>query len=343
MLTAFAAASGYLPSASCDLAARLHAAAAQIHSLYLQAQWVLDQSFPQTAQGIYLERHAAMRGLFRSVASRSAGYLRFGISTAARDDLLIPAGTVCMTAGGIRFETAEEALLPVGALYVDVPAIAAEPGSSGNVAPGTVTIMSAMPVGIRQCTNPDFFTGGTDAEDDDTLRQRLLDTYQRLPNGANAAYYEQIALSWPGVAAAKAVGRPRGIGSVDLYLATEEGLPGGELLSEIHSFLQAQREISVDLQVKAPTPAKVNITAFIQPAEGYEYTDALAEAETALQRFFTGELLGQGVTLARLGNILYQLKSISNYRITSPSSDLAAEDTVLPVPGEFLIMEWEDE
>ena len=60
MLTIFAQASGYLPSASCDLAARLYAAAAQIHSLLLQAQWVLAQSFPQTAQGLLAHRDGAV-------------------------------------------------------------------------------------------------------------------------------------------------------------------------------------------------------------------------------------------------------------------------------------------
>ena len=63
MLSVFGEASGYLPSASCDLAARMYAAAAQIQGLYLQAQWLLDQSFPQTAKGEYLERHAQLRGL----------------------------------------------------------------------------------------------------------------------------------------------------------------------------------------------------------------------------------------------------------------------------------------
>ena len=89
MLTIFAQASGYLPSTSCDLAARLYAAAAQIHSLLLQAQWVLAQSFPQTAQGEYLERLAALRGIRRSVATCATGSLRFGVSDAVSGDLTI--------------------------------------------------------------------------------------------------------------------------------------------------------------------------------------------------------------------------------------------------------------
>ena len=111
MLAAFSEKSGYLPHSSCDLAARLYAAAAQLQALYHQARWVLDQSFPQTAQGAYLDQHAALRGLSRAVATRAAGVLRFGVSAAASGDLPIDAGTVCMTADGVRFATTEDAVL----------------------------------------------------------------------------------------------------------------------------------------------------------------------------------------------------------------------------------------
>ena len=163
MLSVFGEASGYLPSASCDLAARMYAAAAQIQGLYLQAQWLLDQSFPQTAKGEYLERHAQLRGLSRGIATCAAGVLRFGLSTAVGSDLTIKSGTVCMTAAGVRFATTDQAALKSGLLYVDVPAVALEPGKKGNVAAGSVTIMAAMPVGITACTNPAAFSGGDDA------------------------------------------------------------------------------------------------------------------------------------------------------------------------------------
>ena len=89
MLAVFGEASGYVPSRSCDLAARLYAAAAQIQGLYLQAQWLLDQSFPQTAAGEYLDRHAQLRGIRRSVATCAEGTLRFGVSRAVGGDLTI--------------------------------------------------------------------------------------------------------------------------------------------------------------------------------------------------------------------------------------------------------------
>jgi uncharacterized phage protein gp47/JayE len=197
-----------------------------------------------------------------------------------------------------------------------------------------------MPAGVRTCVNPEAFVGGDDAESDDELRQRVLDSFQRLPNGANAAYYEQTALSFPGVAAATAVGRPRGVGSVDVYIATNAGVPGDELLSEVQDYLQKRREISVDLQVKAPETAPVNVTVAVLPAKSGGFTAACAAVDQALRELFTGELLGQGLTLAKLGDAVYHAEGVSNYRITSPSADIAASSTILPTLGTVTIKEW---
>ena len=119
---AFGGRAGFVPEDSCDLAVRLWAAAAQIQALGTQAEWVLDQSFPQTAQGIYLDRHAAMRGLARTPATRAAGVLRFRVDTAPVADLTIPADTVCMTADEVRFRTTEAAVLAAGTLSADAVA-----------------------------------------------------------------------------------------------------------------------------------------------------------------------------------------------------------------------------
>ena len=341
MLEVFAQESGYLPASSCDLAARLYAAAAQIQGLLFQAQWILDQSFPQTAQGEYLERLAALRGVTRSIATCATGILRFGVSSIVSQDLTIRSGSTCMTSDGIRFATTDDAVLPAGSLYVDVPAMALEPGKAGNVAAGTVTIMAAMPVGIRACTNPEPFSGGDDAEDDDSLRRRVMDSFVRLPNGANAAYYEQVALSFPSVAAAKAVGRPRGIGTVDVYIATDAGLPDEELLEAIRSYLQDRREISVDLQVLAPQEQAVDIQVAVKCAQGYAFSEAKAQVEASLRAMFTGSLLGREVTMASLGDLLYHLDSIDNYRFSTPAADVPASPTVLPRLGTLTITEWE--
>ena len=165
----FAQRAGFVPSEGCDSAVRLYALAAELQSLLMQADWVLDQSFPQTAQGMYLDYHAETRGITRGAAEKAVGTLRFAAADKVTAACPIEKGTVCMTAEGVRFETTEDAAIAVGSQWVDVPAQAVEAGAGGNVIAGTVTLLSAMPVGVVQCTNPAAFSGGCDAESDEAL------------------------------------------------------------------------------------------------------------------------------------------------------------------------------
>ena len=341
LLAAFAQRAGFTPEEGCDLAVRFWAAAAQIQALGIQADWVLDQSFPQTAQGIYLDRHAAMRGLVRLPAAKAVGTLQFSVKLPPAADITVSEGTVCMTEAGTRFQTTQAGVLAAETLSVEIPAEALEGGTAGNAAPGAICIMTACPVAITACTNPKAFSGGSDMEDDEALRRRILESYQRLPNGANAAWYEQTAIGYEGVGAARAVGRARGIGTVDVYVAEERGLPAAEVLEGLQAELQEKREIAVDVQVKAPTVREVDVTVTVAPAEGADFEAVKAAAEKTLTTFFTGRLLGKAVRLAELGSRLYALEGVENYRFTAPAADVAADDTVLPVLGALTVTEME--
>ena len=339
LLTAYAQRTGTALAEDCDLAVRFYAAAAQLQALDIQAWWVLDQSFPQTAQGTYLDGHALMRGLSRRAAAKAVGTLRFSINSPATVELTIAAGTACMTAGEVRFQTTADAVLAAGELSVDVPAEALESGAVGNVPPGSVTILTACPVGITGCTNPAAFAGGSDPEDDESLRARVLESYLRLPNGANAAWYEQTAMSHQGVAAAQAVGRARGIGTVDVYIATEAGLPDAELLEEVQADLQEKREIAVDVEVLAPEAESVNVTVQVAPADGVSFETVKALVEQTVAVLFTGELLGKPLLLAELGSRIYAVEGVENYRITAPTADVAGGEGVLPLLGTLTVTE----
>ena len=341
LLTAFAERAGFVPEEGCDLAVRLWAAAAQLQSLGIQADWVLDQSFPQTAQGQYLDYHGQMRGLARVPAAKAAGALRFFVDAPPVTDMVISAGTVCMTADGVRFQTAADGILKEGSLHTDIPAEAVEGGAQGNAAAGTVVILTACPVAVTGCTNPEPLTGGRDAEADEAYRSRILDSYRRLPNGANAAWYEQTAMNYEGVAAATAIGRARGIGTVDVYVATARGVPGEELLAGLQAELQEKREIAVDVAVKAPEVQAVNVAMEIAVNEGVAFAELKAEAERTITAYFGGELLGRAVCLAELGSRIYALSGVKNYRFLVPEADVAANKTVLPVLGTLTVTEME--
>ena len=74
MRAIFAEEAGFVPNDGCDAMVRLYALASEVQSLLAQADWVLDQSFPQTAVGQYLDYHAETRALTRLPAAKAAGF-----------------------------------------------------------------------------------------------------------------------------------------------------------------------------------------------------------------------------------------------------------------------------
>ena len=339
MLACFGEETGLEPREGTDLSARMYALAAQVYALYVQADWVTRQAFPQTAEGEYLDYHAQLRSLERKPALPAQGTVRFTAGEAAQSDRSIPEGTVCMTAGLVRFATTQAAVLPAGELTVDVPVQALEPGTAGNVSAQTVVSMAVAPMGIASCTNPQAFAGGADGEGDEELRARILDTFRRLPNGANAAFYEQGALSFDQVAAAAVIPKPRGLGSVDVIVSTLAGTPGEELLEQLQDYFEQRREIAVDVQVKAPTPVTVNVAVQVKAKGGWDKTQVLDQVEGALEGWFDGKLLGQDVLLARLGSLIYGCDGVENYAVSAPAADLAVDADELPVLGTLSVEE----
>lgn len=322
-----------------DMALRLRAAAEQLEALWVQAEFTAAQSFPQTAAGKYLDYHAQARGLTRGAAVRASGRIRLSVGSALGYDMTIPAGTECMTAGETAFVTTAPATVTAGALYAEAAAQAAEAGPGGNVPAGSIVVMTAPPTGVVSCVNTAAFSGGAGEESDDALRARVLSSYKTLPNGANAAYYESRALAAEGVAAVKVLPKKRGVGTVDVIVASQAGMPSSQLVSSVQAALDAEREICVDIAVSAPAANAVNVAAAVKPAAGHAFADVAAAVESAVSALFSGALLGCGVLRARLGSVIYSVPGVENYVLTSPAADVGASPSALPVMGTVTITE----
>lgn len=339
MVADFQARTGLTASADGELAVRFYAVAAQLHALYLQGEWTAAQCFPQTAAGEYLDLHAALRGITRKEATHAEGNLRFSVQRAGNDRRTIPAGTVCMTGGLVRFETTQEGVLAAGETAVDVPARAVEPGTAGNAAAGTILTMAVAPAGIEACTNPGPFSGGEDDEDDESLRARVLETYRRLANGANAAFYEQKAMAFDEVAAVTVLPRNRGVGTVDVVIATQAGVPGTELVERVQTYFEEVREIAVDVAVSGPVERTVDIKIQVRTAENRDGAVVRGAVEQTVLNWFNGQRLGKQILRARLGELVFSVDGVENYCVVEPPADVDIAGNELPVLGTLTVEE----
>ena len=338
----FQAQTGQSAGGSSELAVRFYAVAAQIFSLYVQAEWTRRQCFPQTAQGEDLDKHAKLRGIARRKAVKAEGTVRFYVDEAREADTRIPKDTVCMTAGGIRFLTAAEGLIPAGEGWCEVPVLAAEPGASGNVGQGTIVYMALPPTGVAACANPEALSDGQDEEGDEALRERVLASFTRLANGANNAFYHQAAMAFDGVAAVTVLPRNRGVGTVDLVPAAQAGAPGEELLEAMQSYFDRVREIAVDVKVMAPTLETVDVWVKLWVQEGRDYQAVAAAVRQRLELWFSGERLGRPLLRAQLISLIYGVDGVANCRLAEPEADMALDSVTLPVLGELTIENGEE-
>ena len=133
------------------------------------------------------------------------------------------------------------------------------------------------------------------------------------------------------VAAAKAVGRARGIGTVDVYIAAQAGAPTAELCAAVAAALESKREIAVDLRVLAPSSRTMDLSAEIAVKPGYTYAEVCEQVEAALRAQFTGLALGRDVLCARLSALILGVEGVANCHLLAPANDVPIAATELPV------------
>lgn len=339
LVTEFQNRTGLSAGGNGDLAVRFYAVAAQLSGLYAQADWIERQCFPQTATGGSLDLHAQERGLERREAVKASGKVRFLAGQERTEPSVIPMGTVCMTADGARYLTTRAGTVGLEEGSIDLPVIAAQAGAAGNAEAGRIAYMVLPPSGIIGCTNPEAFTNGADREEDEALRARILATYRRLANGANAAFYRQEALAFDGVAAATVIPRSRGIGTVDVVVAAEGGMPDESLLQALQTHFDGVREIAVDVLVIPPARRDVNITIVLKAANGYTFQQISRTVTKTLEDWFTGGLLGNVVLQAQLNAMVFGTEGVANCAVTIEGGDVTTDDLTLPCLGTLTITE----
>lgn len=306
-----------------DIAIRLKVLAGEIYNAKVNIEWIKKQMFIGTATGERLDYFAKQRGLERKPAQKAQGEITFFISEPIDHTIIIPKGSVVATTDEIprRFVTIEEEEITQGNTLVSVLAEAEKPGSNGNAALSEVTVPVNVPSEIEWVKNRMPYEGGSDEESDDELRERIRDSYLRLPNGTNAAYYEQLALTVDGIAKAKAVGKARGYSTVNVYV----GGDGREcVLAEVNSaqkLISSQRELNVDVLV-----TKASLVSFDLDVTVYKRTEFLdseikQKCKAAFEEFIRKLGIGEKLYLSALGKALLDTGCILNYEFNVEMMD----------------------
>lgn len=245
-----------------DLGLRMQVVAGELATAYTQLDFYKKQLLPQTATGEYLAHHAACRGITAKTQAAATGTLTFSRTTPATQAITIPIGTVCTASGGsgVLYTTTESGTLTAGNTSLSLPAQAVESGKHTNIKAGAVNTIVGGIAGIETVTNPNPFTGGAEAEADETLRARLLSSFVKVSTGANRQFYEDLAQSVPGVHSAQAVANGT---QVTVYVTDIFRMTSDALIAEVQQVLDAAKALGVTVSVQRPTYQSQTIAATV--------------------------------------------------------------------------------
>ena len=216
--------------------------------------------FPMWAWGQWLDLHGVSAKVTRKQASRASGHVTV-VGTAGT---IIEEGTVFCTEGttdveSVEFATTEEATIPEQGT-VDIPVASVLTGASYNVTRNTVTLQKQPNKNVTSVTNENPIRGGTDEEDDDTYRERILEKLRSAEVsfvGCDADYV-RWAKEVSGVGSAVVEAEWKGPGTVKVVVADPDGSAvGEETLQAVEDYIVSPKDRMKRL---APIGASVMIS-----------------------------------------------------------------------------------
>ena len=325
---------GYPVNPDSDLGIRMQVLAGELLNCYGELEQVQLQMFPQTATGSWLDLHGQARGLTRTQEQKASGVVTFYRTDAAPSDYTIPLGTVVGSSQGSNasWVTTQEAVLPQGSRSVDVPVECTAAGSQGNVLVGRVdTIISTLP-GISYVTNTEDILGGSLAEDDESFRKKILDTFLDPATGVNLTGLEQEAMQVAGMHSAKGV--YQGAGLAVVYVASYDRTGTATLVSQVQQRLNAVRPLGYNLVSGAAENVTLNLSVRLYPNGAQSSSDLIAQAQEFLRSAIYGLGIGESFNPYVLGGQLCtSLDGVEGVEFLSPTGRQSPQDDQIYTPG----------
>lgn len=314
--------------------ATTHAGA--VHGLYGYLDYLARQILPDTAEAAELERHAAIWGVTRKVATLATG----PATATGVNGSVIPAGTVLQRAGGLEYVTQAEATISAGTATLTLAAAVA--GVEAVAAAGTTLTFVSPVAGVaaQVVVATGGLIGGAAAEADDLLRERLLARIRQAPEGGASHDYRNWSLQVPEVTRVWVFPGWMGAGTVGIAFmmdGRDDPIPLEADVEAVEAHLAALAPVTAALVVFAPTPLEIDleITGLV-PDDAATRAAVEAEIEDLLIR---SAQPGGTILISQLRAAISQAAGETDHVLVSPTANIVPGAAELAVLGEI---DWGD-
>ena len=299
------------------------------HELHGRLDYIAQQVIIDTADAEYLERWASVWGVRRKAAEFAVGDVTFtGVSGAG-----IPEGSVLQRQDGALFETAEDGTIASGTATVPVRAV--EAGAAGNTVAGiALTLQQPITsVQVQAVVAAGGVTNGSDDEDDEALRGRLLTRIQQPPQGGADFDYVAWALEVPGVTRAWVYPLEMGLGTVTVRFVRDNDasvIPDAAEVEAVQAYIEERRPVTSEVFVVAPIAVPLDMTIQISPNAAPVQAAIEAEIRDLIRREAEP---GGTILISHLNEAISTAAGEFDHVIVSPTGNVEHDTGEIAVPG----------
>lgn len=301
----------------------LHPTAEEIERLkQFDLDYLFQQIWPQFAEGEALDHHGESRGLSRKEPTTASGILTVTGDPGTpilKGDLFATEGIG--TIPSMSYEADKDYVIPEEGT-IDIEVTCTEPGTDGNCTAEKVIIVEDSDDGVDECINHTAFTGGTDEEEDDDYRQRILDFDQARSTSysGSMADYRRWANEVPGVGAAIIIPATDDSGLVTIVITDGNGDPATPALCEaVYNYIMRPdypynrlAPINAQISVMPPVPVDLTITASLELRD-----TSIEDVENAfiasMQTYYSTAISDGEIRYQKVANILGDLDGVYDF------------------------------
>lgn len=236
---------------------------AAVHALYGFLKWISRESMVDTAIDTF-PRHASIWKVPRNSATFADGDVVFE----GTDLTILSALSVLQRADGVLYTVQADGVVAGGTVTVNV--VCQTAGDTGNMLAGeTLTLVTPI-AGIQSAgvVDADGISGGSNVEDIEAWRLRVLARIQRPSMGGNDDDYEAWAKEVTGVTRVWVYPAYMGAGTVGVAFVRDGDVPifpsVGEV-ADVQDHIDEVKPTTADVLVFAPTGQALNFTIAITP------------------------------------------------------------------------------
>jgi uncharacterized phage protein gp47/JayE len=256
------------------------AVAGTAHSVHGHLDSLRKQLLPTTSDIDGVREWGEMLGVPQGAGSYSAGRVRFDYVGGSGS---LPRATILKSAAGTLYVVTN--VETGGYAYSILEVRALEVGAASELAEGDELQLTSERAGYTVgVVESGGITGGTDAEDDEAYRTRVLERFAQPPHGGGPGDYRRWALEVAGVTRAWERANRVRLGTVSLAFVMDDRdniIPLQDDVDTVLAYLAARQPIDLsDLYVSAPIAQPVTMTITLSPNTPDVQTAVLAELDT---------------------------------------------------------------